>query len=544
MFPAITETPTPDRVLPSPGTSMPDRSLTIPPPRRGRRSRDRYDAAIAGRVIVVVVVAGISIAMGVLLVQGHPTSAGLALAAAPALVAFWFFVLQGPRLFLAGLIATTIFGFGQYSVAAGGVDVRLPDVFLVVLAGWAVVLRVKEGRRGFLVGRRALAVWLVAIGFSMYPVYVWSVLPQDSLISWARIVATFSLVWLVPYALRTLEDLEFTLGAIALAATIEVGVLAMASLARGDVSTRLEGPYGPNGLGLVAAIAVILAIHGPVPRQRSLRYTVLVIGAVGLLMTRSLSATAAAVLVLGVYGLRAVYSRTATSRHALIAPWRVLLMLALGLAVAVILRPSNLPWSSDFGHSTTVHRLILGDAGLHIFGRDPVTGVGWQRMHDAIGAPGLNAELRAEWGPDVNQEFFPERGGPSVHNAYIEVLAESGLVGFVALVVAMIALGVGVARVMRATRSHRAVYVSMRATLVLLIVVLIWLNDNPLLGAQVETVLAATFLGIFASAGAVLRSADRPAGAVLRSADRPAGAVLRSADQPATSSDAISWRSE
>ncbi len=39
----------------------------------------------------------------------------------------------------------------------------------------------------------------------------------------------------------------------------------------------------------------------------------------------------------------------------------------------------------------------------------------------------------------------------------------------------------------------------------MVVVILLWLNDNPLFGAQPETVLIATFLGLFAAAPAVMR---------------------------------------
>jgi F0F1-type ATP synthase assembly protein I len=50
----------------------------------------------------------------------------------------------------------------------------------------------------------------------------------------------------------------------------------------------------------------------------------------------------------------------------------------------------------------------------------------------------------------------------------------------------------------------------LRATLVMIVVILLWLNDNPLFGAQPETVLLALFLGMFAAAPAILRDAPEP----------------------------------
>ena len=53
---------------------------------------------------------------------------------------------------------------------------------------------------------------------------------------------------------------------------------------------------------------------------------------------------------------------------------------------------------------------------------------------------------------------------------------------------------------------------------VLLVVILVWWNDNAMFGAQPETVLAATFLGLLAATPAVVtRVEEHPAAAAVRS---------------------------
>jgi O-antigen ligase len=225
-------------------------------------------------------------------------------------------------------------------------------------------------------------------------------------------------------------------------------------------------------------------------------------------MTRSLASTAAAVVVLGFYGLRGLSRQRDRSKSGLITPSRVLIMLAIGLLVATLLRPTNLPGASGFGDSTTVHRLVLADAGVRLFAAHPLTGIGWHRTPFEIGAPDMNAALREDWGDGVNPHFFPSGPeGASAHNTYVEILAESGALGFIAFLAALIAIGVGIVRVLRAVRREPRLYPCLRATLVMLVVIMVWLNDNPLFGAQPETVLLATFLGMFAAAPAILRGA-------------------------------------
>ena len=72
-------------------------------------------------------------------------------------------------------------------------------------------------------------------------------------------------------------------------------------------------------------------------------------------------------------------------------------------------------------------------------------------------------------------------------------------------VVVLIAIAVGALRVLRGTRVDPGLFVSARAALVLLVATMVWLNDNPLFGAQPETVLAATFLGMLAAIPPILQ---------------------------------------
>ena len=149
-------------------------------------------------------------------------SVGVALLAAPLLVAFGFLVMQGPKWCLAGLIAAVVFGYTRDSVSLGSVDLRVPDLFLVALAGWVVVLRARDGQRGWIPGRRLLAVWLAVLGFSLYPLLVHGTVDVGALVGWMRLVATFALVWFVPYAVYRMRDIEFILGVVALVTTAEI----------------------------------------------------------------------------------------------------------------------------------------------------------------------------------------------------------------------------------------------------------------------------------------------------------------------------------
>jgi hypothetical protein len=480
--------------------------LTLPV---GAGARRAESAARAGRALLLGVgVLVVAVAVGVGVASATGISAGVALLAVPALLAFGFLVTQGPKWCLAGLIASVVFGLAHDSVSLGSIDVRVPDVFLLALAVWAFILRSRNGQRGWVAGRRLLALWLAALGFSLYPLLVRGAVDTGALVGWVRLVVTFALVWLVPYALYRVRDIEWVLGFIALVSTLEILRAITIALATGDIGARLSGANDPNTTGLLAAIIVVLALHGPLRLRPSFRLLMFITGIVGLLMTRSLGSTMAAVLAIGVYGIQSMSARRSKSpQQQLVVPTRLLAMIVIGFAAAMALRPTNLPMSSEFNHSTTVHRVVLADAGLTVFQEHPLFGTGWQQAPTQLGTPRVRDTLEQRFGPTINPEFFPKAGGTTdVHNSYIQVLAESGLVGFLLLIATIVALGVGIARVLRSIRSNRELYVAVRAAVVLLAVIMIWWNDNTLYGAQPESVLAATFIGIVAVAPAIARA--------------------------------------
>jgi O-antigen ligase len=462
-------------------------------------------------VIVVLLASGVAVVgASIALDQFGGSAPNLWLLATPVVLLVLYIASLGPKWSVALLIAATIFGYSTSAITVGSsLDIRIPDLFYVILFGWALVIRARGGQRGHLVGRSLLAVWFGVLGLSLYPQLVQGEIAADALIPWLRLVATFSLVWLVPYALRSRRDIEFALGALGAAATITLGLSVLGAALHGNVSTRLSGVLGPDTTGLVAVWVVILALHGPpVARPRSLRLVMLVVGSAALLMTRSLGSTAALVVALGLYGLTNRGSWR-TEQPGLITPFRLLLLVIAGLVLATTLRPLDLPGSPAFRSSSTAQRVLMADAGLRIFAEHPVMGTGWQRSSEVVRSVELNDELRERWGGEIAENLFPRqfRGHtPTVHNSYIQVLAEAGALGFAVFLGAVIAVGIGVFRVLRDAHAVRLVFLSTRAVVVLLVATMVWLNDNPLYGAQPETVMTALFLGILAAVPPILHT--------------------------------------
>ena len=465
-------------------------------------SRTRRVAMVVALACVLTVVAA-----SFVLERFGASRPALWLLAAPLLLLVCYLASLGPKWSLALLIASIISGLSENKVTLGAsLDVRVPDVFVVILLGWALVIRARDGQRGNLIGRPFLALWLAVLGLSLYPLLVQQDIGVESLIPWLRLVATLSLVWLVPYALRSRRDLHFALGALAAAGTLEVGQSIFDALIHGNVTARLVGTWGPNTTGLIAAWVVILAIHGPVPRQGWMRAVMFVVGTSGLLMVRSLGSTAALVVALGVYGLTNAGRRRTDTKPGLVTPYRVLLLLVVGIAVAAFLKPINFPGSPEFRSSSTAHRVVMADAGLRLFTHHPILGTGWQRSPDVVRSLELNDELRRRWEGEIAENLFPRAfdRGASVHNAYVQVLAETGAVGFAAFVALLIAVGIGACRVLRDARADASVFVSTRAAIVLLVATMVWFNDNPIYGSQPETVMTALFLGILAAVPPIL----------------------------------------
>lgn len=88
------------------------------------------------------------------------------------------------------------------------------------------------------------------------------------------------------------------------------------------------------------------------------------------------------------------------------------------------------------GVESYAHRTLLGYIGVRIFLDHPILGVGWQASSDDFAyTPYLSSAHRRF--PDVPAEAFPSpqhRWG--VQNAYLQTLADLGLVGFAALAAA------------------------------------------------------------------------------------------------------------
>jgi len=430
----------------------------------------------------------------------------------------------GPKWCLAALVLSTFLGLSVFSVSVGRVHLRTFDLLYVALVGSLLFVSGRTSARRADVGQRPLAILLFVFGFSLIPLLV-----VDSsgffgpFVSWLRLVETFSIVWLMPYVVKRPSDARFVMGTVAGACAIELGRALNDLIASGQLSERLQGGNGQDTEGLLAAVLIVTVIYGMVPRWASARAALVGLGVLSLVLSRNVAAIIAVSLVLA---LAPPPRRAAHGRSGLLRPLQLVVVFAVAVAVVLGVRSENVPGSSRFANSTTMQRVILGAAGVDIFAHHPILGVGYSRtqLPDVLIDPSVTSQLY-RWFPNAPAGLFPAAtdclaqhqltaAGPTsncnvqnVADAYIEVAAEEGVIGLLTLLVVAVAIRRRIRR-LRAQTTDPAILVTLRWAVLVLVVLLVWWNDNPLYGAQPESLLAALALGTLAVPWYSLRADD------------------------------------
>jgi hypothetical protein len=491
----------------------------------GNRSLARPWTGRVARTLITAVAAVV-----VALVAGKVPAryAPFAVLAAPLVVLLLVLVRRvDPKWFLAALVFSTCLGWWQVSTSAGRVNVRLTDLPYVLLLGSLLFVSGRAIAQRVDVGQRLLAALLLVFGLSLIPFLVLH--PQEffsPFVSWLRLVETFSVVWLLPYVVKRPSDARFVMGVVAGACATELGKALVDAVVSGQLSGRLQGGNGPDTEGLLAAILIVTVIYGMVPRWPLGRTVLLGLGVVSLLLSKSVASVVAVGLVLA---LAPPPRRTARRRSSgLLRPMQLIIVVA-ALAITVVgVRSENLPGTSNFASSSTMQRVIYGADGVDIFEHHPILGVGFSRseLANVIGDPSVVSEVQ-RWFPNTPPQLFHTEldcrltgqltsAGPTsgcflgtVHNAYIEVGAEAGVIGLVTLLVAAVGIRRRIRKV-RAQTTDPAIQAVLRWATLVMVVVLIWWNDNPLFGAHPETLLFALALGMLAVPWGSLPAAPQP----------------------------------
>lgn len=430
--------------------------------------------------------------------------AGLAGLAALALIA------TGPMSCLVAIVLLAGSGFQPVLINSGNVDITITDFFYAGLVFWwlqAMVQRIQtrplERPPSVPFGQAAAMAFLLFAGLTLFQVAVSEPASfGESATSWLRLVQSATLAWLAASLLETPRQVRIVLAAVVAGAVI--AVIASIGIGGASLDERSRGTLGPNILGLMCGFGMVIAALGTVPARTSLRLAAIAVFLVGLLLAQSVASFVAVgfALALGaaLYAAPSDSSRIGTAQRAS----RVLLAVALaGLVVFGVvqqLRPEVTPGGEGFRAGSGTHRAILATAGLEIFERNPIVGVGWRGSSDpaVIGSREIAVEVRRRF-PTSRQVFFPDVSPTSVHNLYVQLLADLGLVGFFLFLGLAGVIGYRAVELLRRLgRTHELWRPAFAMTLSLLLL-LIWHNDNPLYGGQTETVIPVILIGTLAA---------------------------------------------
>jgi O-antigen ligase len=478
--------------------------------------RNRWAGIVLAQCCMALV--SVAVARGVVATEAIDAGTGEVVLAAAGLMAALCVAFVGPVACIAAIGALTILQLLPTVPVVAGVDLVAADVFYAALLCWWLVRVACLGAHTAGAGSRAavrggaVLVFLVYVGLTL--AYVQAVDAGRltvSLVSWLRLLQTASLGWLAASFLRTRRDVAVVLGALAATAALAVVVALAAGAGQSDagpLGVRGGGLLNPNQLGLVSGLLLLMGALGAIGPSLRYRAPAVVVGAVGLVQAQSVGSLVGTgvALMLGLAFMVAPPRRLVAMRAL-----RALMALAVGIAIAYavagVIRPTNLPTSDRFREGSAGQRTVLAAAGLEIAARHPVIGVGWHRSEEPelIGDPDLNAVLRARF-PATRDDFFPDVNPTSVHNAYVQVAADLGLIGFALFVVMLVSLARQLAGVLRRVGRRVPEWPQLWFLAWGLVLVVVWWNDNALFGGQAETVMPAMFVGAIAGLSRALPS--------------------------------------
>jgi O-antigen ligase len=348
---------------------------------------------------------------------------------------------------------------------------------------------------------------LLYIGASLIVVHI--TVPEfftASLASYIRLIVTAAFAFWLHLALRERRDIAlFHRAIILLSASAvviggwEAGVVIIGR-AVDSSGGRFGGLMGVNTLGLVSGLLVVYGLlRRNAPSHPMSWIAPLALGLLGLFLARSASSTLATAGTVSVY-IATMRAQRGQETHLL--RWLVLgISMTLVATVAIwFLRTEDVSGFLSGSSGPFAQRLMIADAGLRIFRDHPVVGVGWQASatEAVVGSPMLNAALMQSFENLPSEYFFLEKP-TSLHNMYIQLLAELGLIGFALFLRGGIRVGQAVRAILHTIPVESLDKMWARFDALGLVFLLIWWNTNPLYGGQTESLLAFTFLGALAA---------------------------------------------
>jgi O-antigen ligase len=401
---------------------------------------------------------------------------------------------------------------------AGALHFRCIDIvsgilICIVLMQFAVQrdITVLQEFRAFYV---PLLPFLLYIGISLANVgFTQPNILNASLASYIRLISTALLAPLLYLSVRNKHDLRILHTSLILFGIASVLGSALERQYTQGVdaialnSERISGSFlSINTFGLVSGLLVVYALIKGDGQFRTLyRVIPLVCGLMGLFLAKSASSA------LATAGASALYLSIMRARSESTVKWLRWGVVGVALLVVTVLairtwRQNDTIGLANVSSGSFAHRFMIAHAGLWIFLDHPFIGVGWQASvtEAFLHSPVLNAALMQKF-PELPKTYFLE-GASQLHNMYIHILAELGIVGFGLFIYACLHIGKAVIGLLRSLR-YGSPYIAWAQFYALgLVVLLIWWNHSPLYGGQTESYLAFIFLAALATVARLERS--------------------------------------
>lgn len=425
------------------------------------------------------------------------------------LVAFLFFVANPVLALGAALLhAFVLVSYLPEFPVAGPVELRTLDV-AVVMAVYGVMAQMALARardRGELLRflYTPLLPFFVYVGLAI-PVLVpnTGIEIANSVAAYLRLLVTVAIAPVIHFVVNSEGDARtlYRLLVAALVLSILYGVAdAWLQIRPGAGRNRFGGLVGIDSFGLLCVLLIwFTVIQYWYREQVSLFFTLLLLalGGTGLYFTRSMTSFLALMGFLFIwFGINCIKKFGAKG---------VVLTLIIGVVGAAgflgtmrLLRPYEYESVLALLRGGALEgsigaRILFAAIGFQLFWKNPVFGTGWSTVQN----PTLihDVDLSGLLEQFTHLGIF-HGGTTSLHNAYAEILAETGLVGVAFLVGGAWIFGKRYRRVLnnrRLTRSHQARLSFYEGGI---LIVLLQYLGGPLIGGQTEAILLFGFLGL------------------------------------------------
>jgi len=426
-------------------------------------------------------------------------------------VGVWWLLIRRPALGAIGLIAfafvnpsllPTVFRFGEFDVRA--IDIMFLAVIIVLVMRGLTIGRLQE-IQSFAYVTSPFVPFLLWIGLSLFWVdfYVGEHF-FASLASYTRLIMTTIVGGVIYMSIVSVKDWHiWKRGLLVLAGiSVLIGIWDVFHSEKGvTFASRYGGILGLNSYGQISGLLVLYGwILRSSRKEPSLLWLIpFGLGIFGLVLSKSTSSVFATVtsFVMSAYLLKRKESSSIKS----LKLFRIILtgfVLAFGLTY--LLRYQDWVGLFRLEGGSFAQRLMLGYAGLRIFYESPFWGVGWQASgtEALISDPNLNQTLKEVF-RSLPSHYFPSENPTSVHNMYVQILAELGIIGFFLFLYSVYKIAMRCGMILRNISLDSPYFVWSRFSALGLIYLLIWWNTNPLYGGQTESLLAFGFLSTLAT---------------------------------------------